>query len=238
MRLVAALLIFVLLSSCALAQEGFEPLHFSLRGNLSRGYEWSCEYQDNGVLSAPMEDFIADGDGGDGTFEYYFGVNQPGQAQIVFNYGPTMGIAPPSQTVVCTVNVHADGENTVFWAQIYADDGTIMFILPANPTTGMDWNYTGDDSGVVSFIGEDYAADFVDLEGAGGQTTYFFRAEKPGKTLLMFNYSDMWNPYAAAQHTYAAEVIVGENMEISLAVENSWGGGEYDSTEPIHDGVL
>jgi len=35
----------------------------------------------------------------------------------------------------------------------------------------------------------------------------------------------MWNPYAAAEQTYAARVHVGENMEISLAVENSWGGG-------------
>lgn len=226
MRIAAALLCaWMLLISCAAAEEGFEPLYFSLRGNLSLGYEWTCEYQDNGVLSAPMEDFIADPEGGDGTFEYHFGINAPGQAQIIFNYGPTLGIDPPSQTVICTVDAYDGGETTVFWAQLYADDGVLMFVLPANPTTGMNWNYTGDSSGVVSFIGEDYMPEFEDLEGAGGETTYLFRVEKSGKTLLMFNYCDMWDPYAAAEQTYAAELIVGENMEISLAVENSWGGG-------------
>ena len=226
MRFVSALLIAVLLLSAAFAEEGFEPLLFSLRGNLSRGYEWTCEYQANGVLSAPMEDFIADPGGADGVFEYHFGVNQPGEAQIIFNYGPTLGISVPEQTVICSVNAGDGGETTVFWAQVYAGDNTIMFILPANPTTGMNWNYTGDDSGVVSFLGEEYTPEFEYLEGAGGWITYLFRAEKPGKTLLMFNYSDMWNPFAAAEHTYAAELIVGENMEISLAVDTSWGGGE------------
>lgn len=225
MRIVSALLIALLLLSCASAEQGFEPLHFSLRGNLSLGYEWTCEYQDNGVLSAPMEDFVADQAGGDGIFEYHFGINKVGEAQIIFNYGPTLGIDPPSQTVICTVNADESGENRVFWAQVYADDGTIMFILPANPTTGMNWNFAGDDSGVVSFLGEEYTAEFEDLEGAGGWLTYLFRAEKPGKTLLMFNFSDMWDPFAAAEHTYTAELIVGENMEISLAVDNSWGGG-------------
>ena len=226
MRVVSAILILILILSCASAEEGFAPIHFSLRGNLSRGYEWTCEYQDNGVLAAPMEDFIADAEGGDGIFEYHFGVNEPGEAQIIFNYGPTLGIEAPAQTVICTVNVDQGGENRVCWAQVYADDKTIMFILPANPTSGMSWNYTGDDSGVVSFLDEEYQAEFADLEGAGGWTSYYFRAENPGKTLLMFNLSDMWDPFAAAEHTYTAEVIVGENMEISLAVDNSWGGGE------------
>lgn len=226
MRIVSALLIAALILSFASAEEGFAPILFSLRGNLSLGYEWTCEYQDNGVLAAPMEDFIADESGGDGIFEYHFGVNKSGEAQIIFNYGPTMSIEPPEQTIICTVNVDENGENRVCWAQVYADDKTIMFILPANPTTAMNWNYTGDDSGVVSFLGEEYRAEFEDLEGAGGWTTYLFRAEKPGKTLLMFNLADVWDPFAAAEHTYAAEVIVGENMEISLAVDNSWGGGE------------
>lgn len=226
MRLVSAILIALLLLSFASAEEGFEPLLFSLRGNLSRGYEWTCEYQANGVLSAPMEDFIADTEGGDGIFEYHFGINSPGEAQIIFNYGPTMGISAPEQTVICSVNADESGETAVFWAQTYADDHTIMFILPANPTSGMNWNYAGDDSGVVALLSEEYASEFEYLEGAGGWITYLFRAEKPGKTLLMFDYCDMWNPFAAAEHTYAAELIVGENMEISLAVDTSWGGGE------------
>jgi len=222
---VAALILALMLLPSACAEEGFEPLHFALRGETSLGYEWTCEYQDNGVLSVPMEDFIADPQGGDGVFAYYFGINTPGEAEIIFNYAPTLGISQPSQTIICSVSVLENGENSVIWAQIYADDGTIMFILPTNPTTGMNWNYTGDDSGVVSFLGENYAAQYWDLEGAGGHTTYLFRAEEMGKTLLLFNYSDMWDPYAAAEQTYTAEVIVGENMEISLAVDTSWGGG-------------
>ena len=225
MRRAAALLCaLLLLTGCCLA-EGFEPLQFSLRAVLSEGYEWTCEYQDNGVLSAPMQDFIPDAQGGDGTFEFNFGINKPGEARIVFNYGPTMGIAQPSETIICSLTVDESGESFVCWAQLYAGDRTIMFVLPANPTTAMNWNFAGDDSGVVSFLGEEYIASFPDLAGAGGRTTYLFRAEKPGETLLMFNYSDMWNPYAAAEHTYAAKLIVGENLEMSLDVENSWGGG-------------
>lgn len=222
---IAALLCTLILLSCASAEEGFEPLHFALRGEPSLGYEWTCEYQDNGVLTAPMEDFIADPQGVDGIFEYHFGVNAPGEAHIIFNYGQTLGIAQPSQTVICSVNVPESGENAVFWAQLYADDRTLMFILPANPTTGMNWSYTGDDSGVVSLMSEDYVPEFADLEGAGGHTSYLFRVENSGKTLLLFNYSSMWDPYAPAEHSYTAEVIVDQNMEISLAVDTSWGGG-------------
>ena len=221
-RALALLLALLLLIGCAGA-EGFEPLQFSLRAE--PGMEWTCEYQANSVLSAPMRDFIADDGGEAGVFEYYFGVSGAGQARIVFNYGPDVGIAQPSQVIICTVTVDDSGESFVCWAQIYADDGSIKFVLPANPTTGMNWNFTGDDSGVVSFLGENYAASFADLAGAGGQATYLFRAQQPGQTLLMFNYSDMWNPYAAAEQTYAVRVTVGENLEISLDVENSWGGG-------------
>jgi len=60
-RIAAALLCaLLLLFSCASAEEGFAPLRFCLWGNLSRGYAWSCEYQRNGVLSDPMQDFVAD----------------------------------------------------------------------------------------------------------------------------------------------------------------------------------
>lgn len=238
MRPVAVLLCLLLLLPACASAEGFFPLLFSLRGSPSLGYEWTCEYQDNGVLSPPMQDFVADASGGDGVFEFHFGVNRPGEAEIIFNYGPSVGIAPPSQIILCSVTVDAEGEASVFWAQIYADDATIMLVLPANPTTGMTWNYTGDDSGVVSFLDEKYLASFDDLEGAGGRNTYLFRAEKSGETLLMFNYSDMWNPIAPAEQTYAVRVSVSENMEISLSVENSWDGGDYDSTEPLHDGAL
>lgn len=224
MRIAAALLSALLLFACAHAEADFAPLHFSLRGDPSLGFEWTCEYQDNGVLSPPMEDYIADAQGG-GLFEYHFGVNAAGEAQIIFNYAPTLSIDRPSQTIICTVDVHENGENSVFWAQVYADDGTLMFILPANPTTGMNWNFGGDSEGVISLTSENYVADFADLEGAGGLTTYLFRVEGSGRALLTFNLCDMWNPYAAAEQTYAAEVIVDENMEISLSVDNSWGGG-------------
>ena len=221
MRIAACICLLMLLPrACA----EFSPLVFSLRAELSQGYEWSCEYEDNGVLSPPMEDFIADA-GGDGTFEYHFGVNRVGEAQVIFNYGETMGIGVPEQTMICTVHVDGEGETSVFRAEIYDDDKTIVFILPDNPTTARTWNYAGDDSGVVSFLGEEYEAEFADLEGAGGWVRYDFRVEKPGRTLLLFNYADMWDPYAAADQTYAADLIVDENMEISLSVENSWDGG-------------
>jgi len=42
--------------------------------------------------------------------------------------------------------------------------------------------------------------------------------EHPGETVLMFNYSNLWEPGAAAQESYAVVVTANEEMEISISI--------------------
>lgn len=215
------LLALCLLCGFAVAEEDesiYQPIHISLWTDLASGYEWTCEYDDNGVLSAPMEELIVEGDQG-GQHDFYFGVNRSGEAEIIFNYGVSWDVTVPERTVICSVKVDENGKNSVCWAESYSDDHMLMVILPANPTTGWDWAYQEDASGMISLVSEDYAPTDDLLEGAGGNITYQFKVEKAGTAVLMFNYSQLWEPNAAAAETYSVVVTANENMEISMTVD-------------------
>lgn len=214
-------LVLCLLCGSAIAEDvqiEYQPIHVSLWSDTATGYEWTCEYDDNGVLSAPIEEMLEeDADGGHHNF--YFGVNQPGTAEIIFNYGVNYDIALPEKTVICTVNVDENGKNSVRWAESFSDDHMLMILLPSNPTTGWDWSYQEDTTGMTTLISETYVPTDDMLEGAGGNTTYQFQVEQPGTALLMFNYSNLWEPDAAATETYTVIVTANEDMEISLTVD-------------------
>ena len=218
-KLLALLAVICLLSVSACAEVNFQPLQFSFWGDSAAGYEWTCEYDDNGVLAAPIEEYLDDGSGS-GAWEYYFGVLKSGKAEIIFNYGVNFGVAMPEQSITCTVMVNEQGANTVRWTEVYSDDHMLVIRLPGNPTTGLGWSYQGEseNAGMVTLISEEYEANDAFLEGAGGVTTYQLKVEKPGETVLMFNHSNMWDPNAAAQETYAVVVTANEEMEISAFV--------------------
>lgn len=215
--LILALLLVFAGAALAEQESGFPPINFSFWSDVEAGYEWFCEYDDNGVLEEPLQDFVEAEDGG--YFEYDFGVNQPGKAQIIFNYGVNYSLTVPDRTVFCTVLVDESGESSVRWTERYADDHIIRIILPSNPTSGWNWNYADDPSGMVTLVSEAYVPLDPALEGAGGNTSYQLRVEKPGETVLMFDYSDMWNPDAEAAETYAVVVTANEDMEISLSID-------------------
>ena len=53
----AALALLMLLCVCAPAEEAqIDPVYISLWGEPASGYEWVCEYEDNGVLDAPIQE--------------------------------------------------------------------------------------------------------------------------------------------------------------------------------------
>lgn len=219
-KLLALLAVICLLSVSACAEVNFQPLQFSFWGDSAAGYEWTCEYDDNGVLAAPIEEYLDDGSGS-GAWEYYFGVLKSGKAEIIFNYGVNFGVAMPEQSITCTVMVDEQGANSVRWTEVYSDDHMLVIRLPGNPTTGLGWSYQGEseNAGMVTLISEEYEANDAFLEGAGGVTTYQLKVEKPGETLLLFNHSQLWDPTAAADETYAVVVSVNEDMEISLTID-------------------
>ena len=219
-KLAVLCMIFCLLLGCACAEDvSYDPLHFSLWADTASGYEWTCEYDDNGVLAKPMEEAIEQSVGS--NYEYYFGVAKPGDAEIIFNYGMTWDLSAPVKTIICSVTANDDGTVIVRKAETYADDRMIEIILPCNPTTGWTWSYQGEseNTGMVTLLSETYEADNPHLEGAGGNMTYQLQVDKSGETVLLFNHANVWDPTAAAQESYAVVVYANEDMDISISVE-------------------
>lgn len=220
-KLIAALVAFALLISCAcFAEGGLEALEISLWADNS-AYEWTCEYSDNGVLTEPMYEYIADESGESGTYEFYFGVNEPGNAVLVFNYGVSWGISAPMRTMICSVNVDESGKALVRSAECFNDDGIVVVKLPCNPADGWNWNYETAESGMIELLKEEYLPYESSIGAAGGVTTYEFRVNEPGAELLMFNYANMWDPFAAAEETFVLAVAAGKDMQISLNFEDT-----------------
>lgn len=219
MKKFALLLALCLLCSCACAEAEFQPLHFSFWGDAASGYEWTCEYDNNGVLAEPIQEFVDNGEGA-GSFDFYFPVEKSGVAEIFFNYGVNYDVAVPEQSIICTVHVDEAGANTVRWSEVYSDDHMLVVKLPGNTTTGWGWSYQGEseNGGMVSLVSDEYEPIDAYIEGAGGTNIYQFKVEKPGETVLMFNHSNLWEPNAAARETYAVVVTANDDMEISIAV--------------------
>lgn len=227
-KLAAALALLMLLCICASAEEAqFDPVYVSLWGEPASGYEWTCEYEDNGVLDAPMQEYVEGADGaGGGSYDFYFGVRAPGRVHLLFSYGVSWGIEAPARSALCTVTVREDGTQDVRWAECFTDDRLVEVRLPSNPTTGWNWDYAGDSAGTVTLLREDYAPYYEDLEGAGGVTTYELQVDAPGETLLLFNHASMWDPFAAAEESYVLRLVVSEDMEISMSVDDELEGLE------------
>ena len=220
-KLSALLLALACLMAGAACAEGaeYEPLHFSLWADTAAGYEWTCEYDDNGVLAAPMEEAVQQAEGS--TYDYYFAVANSGDAEIIFNYGMAWDLSAPVKTMVCSITAGEDGSVTMRKAETYADDHMIVLTLPCNPTTGWSWSYQGEseDGGMVTLVDETYEPFDARLEGAGGNMIYHLRVEKSGETVLLFNHSNLWDPSAAAQESYAVVVYANEDMQLSISVE-------------------
>ena len=226
-KLAAAFALLMLLCICASAEETqFDPVHIALWGEPASGYEWTCDYEDNGVLDAPMQEYVEGTDGSGGSYDFYFGVRAPGRVHLMFSYGVSWGIEPPVRSVLCTVTVREDGSRDVCWAECFTDDRLVEVRLPSNPTTGWNWDYAGDSAGTVTLLREEYAPFYEDLDGAGGVTTYELQVDAPGETLLLFNYANMWDPFAAAEESYVLRLIVSEDMEISMSVDDGLEGLE------------
>ena len=227
-KLAAALALLMLLCSCASAEETqFDPVHVSLWGEPASGYEWTCEYEDNGVLDAPMQEYVEGTDGASGgSYDFYFGVRAPGRVHLMFNYGASWGIEPPVRSALCTVTVREDGTQDVCWAECFTDDRLVEVRLPSNPTTGWGWSYAGDSAGLLTLLREDYAPLYENLDGAGGNTTYELQVDAPGETLLIFDYTNMWDPFAAAEESYVLRLSISEDMAITMSVDDGMEGVE------------
>jgi len=220
-KILACLLGCLLILGCtAFAQAEFDPLQISLWAD-DVGYEWTCEYSAGSVLSEPMVEYIADEGGEGGSYDFHFGITGSGKAYLVFNYGVSWGIDAPLRTMICCVEVDEGGKTLIRSAECFNDDGVVVVKLPGNPSDGWSWNYTTAEGGVIELLKEEFRPYEDSLNTAGGITEYEFRVTEPGSAMLLFNFANMWDPYAAAQETFVLMVSADNNMQISLNIEEN-----------------
>ncbi len=218
-KFLSLVMLLVLVCSCAWAESpmvSYLPLYFHFWGDPTQGYEWSCGYEENGVLGAPSQSYVESVGGTGGDFEFIFEVLGAGKADIAFNYGLSDGLSLPSQTVLCTVVAH-NGDVSVRWARRYSDDHTVEVILPADAASGLEWSYISEENDMVQLTSQEFVpAD----DSTEGDARFVFSVEQPGATQLRFLYGNPWNPEDAATENYALDLTVNESMEISMAVAN------------------
>ena len=220
-KFLACVIACVLALCCAaFAETEFDPLQISLWAD-EAGYEWTCEYSEGSVLSEPMLEYIADENGEGGAYEFHFGILGSGKAYLIFNYGVVWGIDAPIKTMICCVEVDESGKTQIRSAECFNDDDIVVVKLPCNPADGWNWNYTTAEGGMIELLKEEFRAWEDSLDTAGGITEYEFRVTDSGTAMLLFNYSNMWDPYAAAEETFVLVVSANKNMQISLNIEEN-----------------
>jgi predicted secreted protein len=96
---------------------------------------------------------------------------------------------------------------------IIREGGTLQITLPANSTTGNDWQIVRGAAGYLKQIGEpEYHAPETTLAGAPGAVTYTFKALTTGDTVLIMKYTQPWEKDQPAAETAAFAVhVVGDS---------------------------
>ena len=86
---------------------------------------------------------------------------------------------------------------------------TLAVALEANPTTGYDWLLVVEPPlEILSVVGEEFAAPSGDRGGAGGVTTWRFRAVGEGETGLELGYARSWEEGMEPLETFRIQVAV------------------------------
>lgn len=75
--------------------------------------------------------------------------------------------------------------------------------LDSNPSTGYTWNYTIADDSIVSIEEGEYksSSDDKNIVGAPGTQQYIVHGLKEGNTVVVFEYSQSWEPDSAMNKT-------------------------------------
>lgn len=86
---------------------------------------------------------------------------------------------------------------------------TLAVALEANPTTGYNWLLASEpDTTVLSVVGDQFEAPGVDRVGAGGVTTWRFRALAAGETSFQLGYARSWEEGVEPLETFSLRVVV------------------------------
>ncbi len=86
--------------------------------------------------------------------------------------------------------------------------GKLEIVLDSNPTTGYRWEVASMDESVLRQLGEpEFKSDSKAL-GAGGKTTFAFKAVSEGKTALKLVYRRSWEKKVQPAKVFEVDVEV------------------------------
>jgi inhibitor of cysteine peptidase len=84
---------------------------------------------------------------------------------------------------------------------VNADKTGFVVKLPANPTTGFQWQIVKFDNRLFTLSSSQYQRQKTNLIGSGGQMLFTFTLNKgkgyPAKTTMVFKYARSWEPNTA-----------------------------------------
>ena len=93
---------------------------------------------------------------------------------------------------------HAGREMTVHVGRLQP---AFVVKLPANPTTGYQWQVTQFDKSLLTLISQHYVAPKPQIMGAGGDCLFTFQLRQgkpyPKSTAMVFTYARSWEPSSA-----------------------------------------
>lgn len=82
--------------------------------------------------------------------------------------------------------------------EVNSEQAPILITLPANPSTGYEWNIVNYDKSLLQFVRKEYLAPKARLIGAQGQMSFVFSVIRdkhvPRSTTLIFKYAQPWKP--------------------------------------------
>lgn len=137
-----------------------------------------------------------------------------------------------------TVDKSSENESASDKAASKTETNTKMatITLYENPSTGYEWKYTMDKSGIVELESKDFKADPVepDVTGLGGQMIWNFKGVKEGETKVTFKYSRGEAEEASKTKVYTLKVDKNLNVTVSenkeqVVKKDGWNKNE-DST--------
>lgn len=93
---------------------------------------------------------------------------------------------------------HAGREMTVHVGRL---ESAFVVNLPANPTTGYQWQVAQFDKSLLTLTSQHYVAPKPQIMGAGGDSLFTFQLRQgkfyPKSTAMVFTYARSWEPSSA-----------------------------------------
>ena len=104
------------------------------------------------------------------------------------------------------------------WYELSEDETVLTITLPANATTGYEWDFVISDPETFELVTQEYVQEkgSQDREGAGGTWVASFMGtfKKAGSVDLTLNYKRSWEDEAA--ETRLVKVFVSENNQLEV----------------------